>query len=93
MNWTSFVTMWTTQAYTFGIHVRHEKGRGAQGKGRKGRGVQGMAKKGIKFRGRGAAPLYFGLAGTLYLFDVSLDFSVEISLPFKRLIEHQMIIS
>ena len=30
----------------FGIHVRHEKGRGAQGKGRKGRGVQGMAKKG-----------------------------------------------
>ena len=21
---------WTTQAYTFGIHVRHEKGRGAQ---------------------------------------------------------------
>jgi hypothetical protein len=25
--------------YTFGIHVRHEKGRGVQGKGRKGRGA------------------------------------------------------
>jgi hypothetical protein len=37
---------WTTQVYTFGIHVQHEKGRGAQGKGRKGRGAQGMAKKG-----------------------------------------------
>ena len=32
--------------YTFGIHVPHEKGRGAQGKGRKGRGALGMAKKG-----------------------------------------------
>ena len=27
---------WTTQAYTFRIHVRHEKGRGAQGEGCKG---------------------------------------------------------
>ena len=40
-----------------------------QGKGRKDRGMQGMAKKGqrgVKFRGRGTAPLYFGLVGTLF---------------------------
>jgi len=30
---------WTTQAYTFGIHVRHEKGRGAQGMAKKCRGA------------------------------------------------------
>ena len=48
INWTSFETMSRVDnTYTFGIHVRHEKGRGAQGrKARKGRGVQGMANKG-----------------------------------------------
>jgi hypothetical protein len=34
-----------SQAYTFGIHVRHEKGRGAQGKGRKGIKFQGGAQR------------------------------------------------
>jgi hypothetical protein len=39
--------------YTFEIHVWHEKGRGAQGKGRKDRGAQGMAKKGRGAQGKG----------------------------------------
>ena len=50
---------WTTQAYTFGIHVRHEKGRGVQEKDRKGRGVQekdrkGRGVQGMTKKGRGA---------------------------------------
>jgi hypothetical protein len=63
---------WTTQAYTYGIHVRHEKGKGRVERA-----------EGRKISMAGAMPLYFGLAGTLVLQTSPVYKLVEFQLQLR----------
>ena len=73
---------WTTQAYTFGIHVRHEKGRGAQGRVERAEGRKGWLKRaeGCKFLGAGrSAPLFWSSWNTVNkILGVDMQYTAKV---------------